>query len=46
MGGSNPALPFEHAYLPLGAHTYDIYLNDVAYWCNVPSRVWEYTIGG
>lgn len=24
----------------------DIYLNDVAYWKNVPQRVWEYTIGG
>ncbi len=26
--------------------TYDVYLNDVAYWKNVPIRVWEYTIGG
>jgi len=30
----------------LGASTYDIYLNDVAYWRNVPARVWDYTIGG
>jgi len=30
----------------LGAHTCDIYLNDIAYWRNVPARVWEYTIGG
>ena len=26
--------------------TFDIYLNDVAYWKNVPKGVWEYTIGG
>jgi len=30
----------------LGATTYDIYLNNIAYWRNIPSRVWEYTIGG
>jgi hypothetical protein len=26
--------------------TLDIYLNDRAYWRNVPARVWDYTIGG
>jgi hypothetical protein len=30
----------------LGAKTYDVYLNDAAYWRNIPLRVWEYTIGG
>lgn len=30
----------------LGATTHDIYLNDIAYWKNIPSRVWDYTIGG
>lgn len=30
----------------LGETTRDIYLNEVAYWKNVPARVWEYTIGG
>ncbi|HVA80589.1 MAG TPA: type ISP restriction/modification enzyme [Candidatus Binataceae bacterium] len=30
----------------LGADTCDIYLNDIAYWRNIPARVWEYTIGG
>ncbi|MDQ2787500.1 MAG: DNA methyltransferase, partial [Chloroflexota bacterium] len=30
----------------LGAETRDVYLNEVAYWANVPARVWEYTIGG
>jgi hypothetical protein len=23
-----------------------VYLNDVAYWRNIPARVWDYTIGG
>ena len=31
---------------PQAATTFDIYLNDVAYWRNVPARVWDYTIGG
>ena len=30
----------------LGDGTLDIYLNEPAYWANVPVRVWEYTIGG
>jgi hypothetical protein len=30
----------------LGDRTCDVYLNDVAYWANIPIRVWEYTIGG
>ena len=30
----------------LGETTYDVYLNTVAYWANVPAKVWEYTIGG
>ena len=30
----------------LGKETHDIYLNDVAYWKNIPTRVWDYTIGG
>ena len=29
-----------------GDKTLDIYLNDTAYWCNVPPAVWDYTIGG
>ena len=31
---------------PLGVQTMDIHLNNVAYWKNIPARVWEYTIGG
>jgi predicted helicase len=30
----------------LGKRTFDIYLNEVAYWKNIPAKVWEYTIGG
>lgn len=30
----------------LGEKTYDIYLNDFAYWRNVPEKVWNYYIGG
>jgi len=30
----------------LGVKTLDVYLNDQAYWANVPAKVWEYTIGG
>ena len=30
----------------LGLKTCDVYLNDVAYWKNVPLNVWNYTMGG
>ena len=30
----------------LGISTIDIYLNDAAYWKNVPLKVWNYTMGG
>lgn len=30
----------------LGEGTLDIYLNDVAYWKNIPERVWAYSMGG
>jgi hypothetical protein len=36
----------ENAFEQLGENTCDIYLNDVAYWSNIPIRVWHYTIGG
>jgi hypothetical protein len=29
-----------------GEKTLDVYLNDVAYWSNVPKKVWEFYIGG
>ena len=36
----------EEALNRLGETTFDVYLNDVAYWRNVPKGVWEYYIGG
>ena len=30
----------------IGERTLDVYLNNLAYWRNIPLRVWEYTIGG
>ena len=30
----------------LGDTTFDIYLNDRAYWRNIPSAVWSYKLGG
>lgn len=36
----------EEAFTLLGKSTIDIYLNELAYWKNIPSRVWNYHIGG
>jgi hypothetical protein len=30
----------------LGQSTHDVYLNEAAWWSNVPERVWAYTLGG
>ena len=30
----------------LGGTTFDIYLNQTAFWCNVPAVVWTYKLGG
>ena len=30
----------------LGETTFDVYLNDRAFWCNVPAAVWTYKLGG
>ena len=30
----------------LGETTFDVYLNDRAYWRNVPAAVWQYRLGG
>ena len=30
----------------LGATTFDVYLNDRAFWRNIPAAVWRYRIGG
>ena len=35
-----------NAILTLGAAAIDVYLNDRAYWRNVPAAVWNYQLGG
>ncbi len=39
-------LSTEEMFAHLGERTCNVYLNDVAYWRNIPIRVWDYTIGG
>jgi hypothetical protein len=36
----------ENVLTILGGKTVDVYLNDGAYWSNIPENVWDYTIGG
>ncbi len=36
----------EQALECLAESTSDVYLNDVAYWSNVPEKVWQFTLGG
>ncbi len=45
-GAEERGLSPEQALRHLGPTTRDVYLNEVAYWANVPARVWGYTIGG
>jgi type ISP restriction-modification system protein/N-6 DNA methylase len=46
QGAKGLGLSGSEALILLGESTYDVYLNDVAYWSNIPTKVWEYTIGG
>jgi hypothetical protein len=43
--GEREALP-EGAIGILGEQTCDVWLNERAYWRNIPLRVWEYSLGG
>jgi len=45
-GAKAIGLTLELALIHLGETTCDIYLNESAYWKNVPRKVWDYTIGG
>ncbi|CCF82658.1 Adenine specific DNA methyltransferase (fragment) [Nitrolancea hollandica Lb] len=45
-GATTLGLSPGEAFALLGETTCDVYLNDRAYWRNVPARVWGYTIGG
>jgi hypothetical protein len=39
-------LTLEEIKETLGTTTFDVYLNNSAFWRNIPRNVWEYTIGG
>jgi hypothetical protein len=45
-GAEAMGLQLQDALRYLGPSTRDVFLNESAYWKNVPSRVWDYTIGG
>lgn len=45
-GAEKQGISAQKAFELLGERTFDIYLNEVAYWKNVPTKVWDYTIGG
>jgi hypothetical protein len=45
-GAGALGLTLEQALEHLGENTCDIYLNEVAYWRNIPAKVWGYYIGG
>jgi hypothetical protein len=45
-GAAALGLDADTASACLGATTFDVYLNAVAFWRCVPSRVWTYTLGG
>lgn len=45
-GGARLGLSAAADLALLGGTCYDVYLNDVAFWRCMPSRVWEYTLGG
>ena len=44
IAGERAAL--SEAVSTLGEATFDVYLNDRAYWRNVPAAVWGYKLGG
>ena len=46
VGAAVYGLSGEQGIAQLGEGTFDVYLNDGAYWKNVPTKVWEFTIGG
>jgi hypothetical protein len=45
-GAAALGLDLDQALNLLGEATYDVHLNDLAFWRNVPAGVWDYTIGG
>ena len=45
-GAKGLGLTSEQVLRHLGKNTLDVYLNDMAYWKNIPVKVWNYHIGG
>jgi hypothetical protein len=45
-GAEALSLTVEESLKRIGKKTCDVYLNDRAYWENIPVNVWEYYIGG
>jgi len=45
-GAKGLGLTSEQVLEHLGKNTLDVYLNDTAYWKNIPANVWNYHIGG
>jgi hypothetical protein len=45
-GAKALGLKTDEALARLGKSTYDVYLNERAFWRNVPAGVWDYSIGG
>jgi len=45
-GAREAGLSEGQAIALLGERTMDVFLNDAAFWSNVPLRVWSYTLGG
>ncbi len=45
-GAAALGMSLDEALACLGGSTFDVHLNDAAFWANVPARVWSYTLGG
>lgn len=45
-GAETLGMTLDAALSQLGGTTRDVYLNNSAYWRNIPGNVWEYVIGG
>jgi hypothetical protein len=45
-GVAAAGLSEEEAFRRLGGKTFDVYMNNLGYWRNVPARVWGYHVGG
>jgi len=46
QGAKELGLSEKEVLAQIGESTCDVYLNEAAYWSNIPIKVWEYIIGG